>query len=175
MPGERRVLGPAKRPDPCAGHDARRRCRLLGYFEGAAPDLQLQKPSRCALLRLLAGPRALETRAGLMMGARQKRVVAIAGIISAAGSFALPCVAQQSITVFGCTRRYFDMCSILDTPLPAVIFSLHSSTFPLPPAYGTPVSVTGSMGGLDEHCQAATLNVTTWHYVKDADCPSPQR
>ena len=104
-----------------------------------------------------------------------KRVVAIAGIISVAGAFAPPCVAQQSITVFGCTRPYFDMCSILDTPLPAVIFSLHSSTFPLPPAYGTPVSVTGSMGGLDEHCQAATLNVTTWHYVKDADCPSQRR
>src|SRR5437588_5813300 len=104
-----------------------------------------------------------------------KRVVAIAGIISAAGSFAPPSVAQQSITVFGCTRPFVDRCSILDTSLPAVIFSLHSSSFPLPPAYGTPVAVTGSMGGLDDHCQAATLNVTTWHYVKDADCRSPQR
>ena len=103
-----------------------------------------------------------------------KRVVAIAGIISAAGAFALPCVAQQSITVFGCTRPYFDMCSILDTPLPAVIFSLHSSSFPLPPAYGTPVTVTGSMGGVDS-CEFATLNVTSWHYVQGADCPLPQR
>jgi hypothetical protein len=103
------------------------------------------------------------------------RLVAIAGMISAAGAFALPALAQQSITVFGCTRPYFDMCSMLDTPLPAVIFSLHSSTFPLPPAYGTPVSITGSMGGLDEHCQAATLNVTTWHYLQGTDCPSQRR
>ena len=106
-----------------------------------------------------------------------KPVIAIAGMISAAGSFAPPALAQQPITVFGCTRPYFDMCSILDTPLPTVVFSLHGgSAAHLPPAYGTPVSVTGSMGGFDDHCQTATLNVTSWHYVRNgAECPSPQR
>jgi hypothetical protein len=104
-----------------------------------------------------------------------KHLVAIAGMVCAAGSIALPAVAQQSITVFGCTRPYFDMCSILDTPLPAVIFALHPNQLGTP-AYGTPVSVTGYLGGLDEHCQAATLNVTNWHYIlQGAECPSQPR